>query len=281
MSFSSALATARKEYNDRCKDFKKLLEVFQEAASAPEPEKVKEIKETAALVATYRTVEVAMREHVREVMKRAGFDRLVVFSAAEEAAEAKVAADRAKAAEKAEKAAEAARTAAKKAAERKAAKEEALAKAAAAKAKAKAKAAEAKAKAKAKAEAAEAKAKVTSGDMARNSVRSARGTDSRWGSEALNLIQRAAPAEAEVEQVPQIQFIQDGPAVGWAVKGVSYNSGTQYFVKRPDSTLWETRYQALKDLDQDDAIVVAVQAARRRASAATSLVVSFAEIIGI
>lgn len=246
----------RKEYNDRCKDFKKLLEVFQEAASAPEPKKVKEIKETAALVATYRTVEVAMREHVREVMKRAGFDRLVVFSAAEEAAEAKVAADRAKAAEKAEKAAEAARTAAKKAAERKAAKEEALAKAAAAKAKAKAKAAEAKAKAKAKAEAAEAKAKAKAGPKSRS--------------------RRAAPAEAEVEQVPQakrrktdtgksaveIQFIQDGPAVGWAVKGVSYNSGTQYFVKRPDSTLWETRYQALKDLDQDDAIVVAVQAAR-------------------
>ena len=32
--------------------------------------------------------------------------------------------------------------------------------------------------------------KVTSGDMARNSVRSARGTDSLWGSEALNLIRR-------------------------------------------------------------------------------------------
>eukprot|EP00435_Cladocopium_sp_Y103_P021646 s885_g5.t1 len=226
----------------------------RKATSAPEPEKVKEIEDgTAAhaLVATYRTVEVAVREHVREVMKRAGFGRLVVFSAAEEAAEAKVAADRAKAAEKAEKVAEAA----KKAAERKAAKEEALAKAAAAKAKAKAKAAEAKAKAKAKAEAAEAKAKAKAGPKSRS--------------------RRAAP-EAEVEQVPQakrrktdagksaveIQFIQDGPAVGWAVKGVSYNSGTQYFVKRPDSTLWETRYQALKDLDQNDAIVVAVQAAR-------------------
>eukprot|EP00435_Cladocopium_sp_Y103_P060040 s470_g21.t2 len=36
----------------------------------------------------------------------------------------------------------------------------------------------------------------------------------------------------------EIQFIQDGPAVGWAVKGVGYNSGTRYFVKRADSTEW-------------------------------------------
>eukprot|EP00435_Cladocopium_sp_Y103_P059875 s470_g21.t1 len=39
----------------------------------------------------------------------------------------------------------------------------------------------------------------------------------------------------------EIQFIQDGPAVGWAVKGVGYNSGTRYFVKRADSTEWTRR----------------------------------------
>ena len=39
MSFSSALATARKEYNDRCKDFKKLLEVFQEVPRVHEATK--------------------------------------------------------------------------------------------------------------------------------------------------------------------------------------------------------------------------------------------------
>eukprot|EP00438_Fugacium_kawagutii_P003820 Skav230267 [mRNA] locus=scaffold3387:266038:279609:+ [translate_table: standard] len=82
---------------------------------------------------------------------RAGFERLVVFSAAEEAAEQKAAAERSKAEAKAAEAA-------KKAAERKAAKEKALAKAAAAKAKAKAKAAEAKAKAKAQADAKASKA---------------------------------------------------------------------------------------------------------------------------
>ena len=242
----------RTEYNERCKDFQKLQEAFQEAPAVEEPSNLKDLKDGTpahTLLATYRTVEAAVRDHIREVMKRAGFERLVVFSVAEEAAEAKVAAERAKAAEKAEKAAEAARTAAKKAAERKAAKEQALAKAAAAK---KAKAEEAKVKA-------EAKAKAKAGPKSRSRRQEAALAES---TEPKVKRRKTDKNEVSGKTPTEIHFLHDGPAVGWAVKGVCYPSSTVYFVKRPDAVVWESRYQATKDLDQNDPVYLALQAAR-------------------
>eukprot|EP00913_Durusdinium_trenchii_P026576 g24932.t1 len=242
-------AEQRAEYLARIEDFRKLQEAFQEATPVQEPPKVKEIKEATAahvLVAAYRNIEVAVRDRMREIMTRMGLERLVVFSAAEEAAEAKAAADRTKAAGRAEKAQQAAQAAAKKAAERKAQKAEAVAKALAAKTAKVEAAAKALAAKTAKAEA-EAKRRAEAKPKAKKeSVPAPPAARGKRGN------QETGPGKftSKTGTVEVVRYITDGPARGWMVKGRAYTSSTQYFVKRPEAQLWETRYQALKGYNQ-------------------------------
>ncbi|CAK9106658.1 unnamed protein product [Durusdinium trenchii] len=254
-------AEQRAEYLARIEDFRKLQEAFQEATPVQEPPKVKEIKEATAahvLVAAYRNIEVAVRDRMREIMTRMGLERLVVFSAAEEAAEAKAAADRTKAAGRAEKAQQAAQAAAKKAAERKAQKAEAVAKALAAKTAKVEAAAKALAAKTAKAEA-EAKRRAEAKPKAKKeSVPAPPAARGKRGN------QETGPGKftSKTGTVEVVRYITDGPARGWMVKGRAYTSSTQYFVKRPEAQLWETRYQALKGYNQTDPICTAVEKLR-------------------
>ncbi|CAJ1408533.1 unnamed protein product [Effrenium voratum] len=178
-----------------------------------------------------------IREQVREVMRRVGLERLVVFSAAEEAAEAKAAAEKAKAAEKAEKAAQAAakkaeaRAAAKKAAEEKAA---------------------AKAAAKKEAKDAKDKRRCEEEEESKQKAESAK----KRKADAAPAGNKQPKRNAEV-----VRYITDGPAKGWMVKGKGYKSTNQFFVKRPDSQIYESRHQALKDAEEP--VADAVEAMRR------------------
>jgi len=54
---------------------------------------------------------------------------------------------------------------------------------------------------------------------------------------------KPAPYPEEVREILQ------GPAKGWRVRGKAYKDATQYFVRKPGSSFWETRSAALQDAD--------------------------------
>mmetsp|Transcript_10120 Transcript_10120/g.23484 ORF Transcript_10120/g.23484 Transcript_10120/m.23484 type:complete len:161 (+) Transcript_10120:2-484(+) len=49
-----------------------------------------------------------------------------------------------------------------------------------------------------------------------------------------------------------VRFVSTGPASGWMVKGKAYQSGPQIFLKRPEAQVWESRHQALKDVEDEE-----------------------------
>jgi len=54
---------------------------------------------------------------------------------------------------------------------------------------------------------------------------------------------KPAPYPEEVREILQ------GPAKGWMVRGKAYKDQSQYFVRKPGSSFWETRSAALQDAD--------------------------------
>ena len=53
--------------------------------------------------------------------------------------------------------------------------------------------------------------------------------------------------------------LDEGSAKGWSLKGKAFSSGVQITIKKPGSTIWETKFQALKDHFQDQALLDAIE----------------------
>lgn len=284
----------RSEYERRCGDLRKLADAFDTADPVAEPPS--NGTKPTAMVEAYRSVGIQVKEQVSVVLRDMGFDMFIVAEPIVEAAKAKAEAKAKAIEEKRKQAAE--KAAAKQAAKAKV-KGKAKAKT---KAVASSRIMNSLMKGKPKnkdvtAEGSDASSKGQTRKRIRTfskhvskadkEIRAASRDESRQGqhiatdsmhsdvaspkrvSKPKAKSKGAAKAKAKSQAsstwhtiAPETVLLDGGPAKGWSLKGKAFSSGIQITVKKPGSTIWETKFQALKDHFQDQVLIDAIESER-------------------
>lgn len=248
-SFTVSLTPEKRA--ERMAIFKELEAAMRKEKPVAEPDQIKDLKETTPawqVVQAYRSVEAAFKAKVKEFTRRISAKLVVADKDYEsamrrqmnalEAAKASAAAAisrKEKAAAKqaaAIKAAEAKRNAAKKAAER---------------------AAEAKRIAAHKAAERAAEVKRIAAQKAEKAAEVQRIAAQKAPEKVSN--QGALPSKTG-KSPGLVRYIDSGPAAGWHVKGRAYPTAITMWVLPPNGSVWLSRVQALKELEESDPKVI-------------------------